>query len=296
MQATPRSLRTTATARLLAALALTGLGASVASAQQSILYNFDNTGGLGATNFTSSFTNNGPSAGTNTYFGTGGIGAGAGSGNVNNFGTQPSLVHNTPIATAGVLSFNTSAFVKTGSVGIANNSSFFHIGLTDNLGANLRTDETLSNFIALRFVGGSTAGELSWNTRRAIPAESSVNATVPSASNFVVAANTWYKFDATFTKGAADTWNFTASVTPFGSDGLVAGSVLSTASGSIVQSGIYNASTLYGAIMYRGGSGANFQVLDNYSIVTAVPEPSAFAALAGLGALGFATARRRARR
>jgi len=284
------STRSTTAARLLAAsIATLGL-VSATSAQQTINYDFNNTGGNGLTNFTAAFTNNGPSAGTNTYFGTGGVGN---TGYVNNSGTQPSLVYNTAIATTGIVFFNTSVFLRTGTVAAAPGSSFVHLGFADALGANLRSDEALSNFFALRFVGATAAGELSWNTRTATPAGSAANAVVAGATNFTLASATWYKFDATFTKGATDIWNFAASVTPFGTDGLVEGLVLSSATGSfIAQSGTYSASTLYGAVMYRAGQGPQLASMDNYSIVTAIPEPSSFAALAGLGALGLVGLRR----
>jgi hypothetical protein len=88
-------------------LALATLTCAVsASAQQTINYDFS----AGATAFATDFSNNGPSAGTNTWFGTGGVGALSGSAHINNNGTQPSLVYNTGIATSGIASFNTSVF------------------------------------------------------------------------------------------------------------------------------------------------------------------------------------------
>jgi hypothetical protein len=148
---------------------------------------------------------------------------------------------------------------------------------------------------ALRFVGGTGAGELSWNTRTATPAGASANAAVAGSTNFTLVADTWYKFDATFTKGATDIWNFTASVSSYSANGTVFDSIVSTASGSFAsQNGTYSASTLYGAVMYRSGLGPAIAQLDNYSIVTtAIPEPSTFATLAGIAALGLVASRRR---
>ncbi len=51
--------------------------------------------------------------------------------------------------------------------------------------------------------------------------------------------------------------------------------------------------TLY--IRFLDGNGAGAWGIDNFSFVTAIPEPSSFAALAGLGALGFVASRRRRR-
>jgi hypothetical protein len=132
---------------------------ATASAQQTLNYNFN----VSALDYAAAFSNNGPSAGTTNWFGVGGAGN---TGLINNNGTQPSLVYNTPVATAGLTTFNTSVLVKTATVTTTGNgSSFFHIGFADNVAANLRTDDGVSNQMSLRFVGGTGAGELSWNTR-----------------------------------------------------------------------------------------------------------------------------------
>jgi hypothetical protein len=109
-----------------------------------------------------------------------------------------------------------------------------------------------------------------------------------------LAASTWYSFTVTLGRsanvGTPNLFSYELDLRKLSDD-----SVVMTATGGVTNASVANASQLYaGFINYVPALATTTAIVgaDNFS---AVPEPGSFAALAGLGALGFVAARRRRR-
>lgn len=279
------------------------LAAINATALTSQAVTLDFNGGL-STDWTDQFTSSTGTALTTNWNWSGSAGIGGTGALTAVSGSNPSLVYETGFSNS---TLNISAFVYSNAVGLnTGNSGAFHLGFTDTVtSASTVTGNSASpvDLFALRIQGaGATAGNVSWQVRTDTNSTNGANATLSNTSGtqtFVMAASTWYKVSATFTKGATNTWDFTADITSFGANGTVQGSSLSSFSGTFTDAGTYAASTLYPIISWRNqAAGANTPAqlteLDNLQITAgAIPEPSSFAALAGLGAVAFVGMRRR---
>ncbi|MCU0792542.1 MAG: PEP-CTERM sorting domain-containing protein [Opitutaceae bacterium] len=208
--------------------------------------------------------------------------------------SNPTAVFNTGISTASISSFTVSGLVRGDWVNIGSGSGAFTLGFgtATTAGTNF-TGTGTGNSFGLRIEGTSTAGSPVWRTRLDT---ASANITPTSGSTAIsgLLSTNWYLVSATYTKGVSDVWNFSGSITDYGTNGNTpAGSPLSSVAGSFTQASTYGAATLHAAINFRSGGG-NQTALDNFTFsTTAIPEPSSFAVIAGLGALGFVAARRR---
>ncbi|MFH1499821.1 MAG: PEP-CTERM sorting domain-containing protein [Verrucomicrobiota bacterium] len=104
------------------------------------------------------------------------------------------------------------------------------------------------------------------------------------------ASNTFYSFNLSIDASAGTSIAFTASILDAGTQSVI-GTFNSIIDNSPTLGGTENK---VGLRLGTQGNINNFTVVDNFTLNTAaIPEPSAFAALGGLGALGFALARRR---
>ncbi len=117
-----------------------------------------------------------------------------------------------------------------------------------------------------------------------------------NSATFTLSNALWYELETTMTLTSATLGDISVSLYSRGTDGTAARTLVQSISATSVTIGNsgFNQSTFFAGFGGGNNSGTNIAAFDNFS-VTAIPEPSAFAALAGLGALGFASSRRRRR-
>lgn len=275
---------------------LVALASVSISEAQSVSINFN--GGVAA-DWTSQFVQNNGTQGY-TWLATAGItdqaGPAAGGGLVTGLTSSqnPSIVFTTSsLNGASNNSFTISAKIRgEWTTNTTNGNGMFHLGFGSDTTANFGGSPTAASF-AIRLQSTTTAGSLSWQTRN-----NNTNAAISGASNVTgLSASNWYGLTATFTETTLNNWSFTAQLLDFGAAGTGLGSSITngSVSGTLVNSGMFSASNLFAAVNFRdaGSSLTNHTFVDDLSF-SAIPEPSSFAALAGLGALGLvATLRRR---
>lgn len=247
---------------LRSALGLCAVAMAVGLANgQSATYNFNS----GASDFSpTNFTANNPGGGTTTYSATGGIG-GSGSFSTNGV-TNQTVIFNTPLANAVGAVFTTSFYFQTRA--------------------------TLSTNDLVGFGYFSSTSQL-------FDAGNLIGYKINGANSNNLLASTWYQLTAT-TTNTGSTFQTTLSLQNYGASGTAltgspitigasdnpGGTLLGTAS---IFVGIYGGGGI------QGGFGADFQTpaIDNFS-VSAIPEPSTYAAIAGAAMFGLAVWRRRA--
>lgn len=207
-------------------------------------------------------------------------------------------VLNAGLSTTAKDTFSISTLVKGDWVNIGNGSGALHLGFAtastagpSYTGANVAGTDSFG----LRLEGTTTAGAPIWRTRLN---GASASFTPTSGSNAVTGllSTNWYLVSASFTESAtANNWIFSSSITDYGTAGTTAGTVVSSVAGTFIQAATYSASNLFGAVNFRSG-GTNATFIDNFSTtssLTAIPEPSTYAVLAGLGAIGLTVLHRR---
>lgn len=218
----------------------------------------------GQSNFGSLFTSNGGAGnGVATVSATGGIGN---SGSLSTDGvSNHSIIYNTPLTNVSGASYTASLFFLTK--------------------ATLDTGD----LVGIGFLGSTS---LLWD------AGNSVFYKINGSNSSSLLASTWYKLTATITNTGA-TFQPVISLANYGADGATpTGSSFTlgasdSTGGTLISSpslyaSIYNNTTFNNRNDYRTRS------IDNFSVsTTAIPEPSTYAALGGLAALGLAVWRRR---
>ena len=232
-----------------------------ASAQTTFTYNFNS----GQTDFLNTFTTN-PNAGTINYSATGGIG-GSGS-----FGTSGD--------SAATTIFNT---------GLSNYS-----GATFTTSFYFQTRDALSTQDLVGF------GYYTTNRSRFDAATGALGYKINGTNSSSLTASTWYKLSAV-TNNTGSTFHTTISLQSYGANGqtLTGSPITIGASDSTGGTGLLSASTiyfgLYGGANFGAGNRNETPAIDNFSItaVSAIPEPSTYAAIAGASMLGLAMWRRR---
>lgn len=118
-------------------------------------------------------------------------------------------------------------------------------------------------------------------------------------SQSALTPGSWYRLSYDLTKSSTlNTFDYTVSLFSIGANGTSApvlfndGSKDITIAGSVSNSTIYGDTNAFFAYDIRGGT-TGISHVDNFVVGSAIPEPSAFAALAGLGALAAVGLRRR---
>lgn len=249
------------TARLcLLALATFALIGEV-TAQTTFTYNFNS----GQSDFLNTFTTN-PNAGTINYSATGGIG---GSGSFATSGdSAATTIFNTGLSNYNGATITTSFYFQTRST----------LSTQDLVGFGLFTSTT-SRFDAATGAQGYK-----------------INGTNSSS----LTASTWYQLTAVTTNNGT-AFHTTLSLQSYGANGqTLTGSPISIgASDNAGGAGLLSAGTiyvgLYGGADFGPSSFNQTPAIDNFSVtgVSAIPEPSTYAALAGAGVLALAWWRRR---
>ena len=112
-------------------------------------------------------------------------------------------------------------------------------------------------------------------------------------------AGNWYRLSYELTKtDTPSTFNYTVSLFSIGATGTSTATLFNdgtnniTISSSVTNTAIYADTDAFFAYDIRGDANGISHV-DNFSVTSAIPEPSSFAILAGFLAIGFATASRR---
>ena len=114
-------------------------------------------------------------------------------------------------------------------------------------------------------------------------------------------AGNWYRLTYSLTKtSTANTFDYTVTLYSIGADGTSTATVFNdgttniTLSGSVTNSSIYGDSdAFFGYDIRDTTSSTGISHVDNFAVTSAIPEPSAFALVAGFLAIGFASTRRR---
>lgn len=114
-------------------------------------------------------------------------------------------------------------------------------------------------------------------------------------------AGDWYRLGYDITRSATtNTFTYTVSLFSIGANGLATqvlfndGTKDITIAGSVANSAIYGDANAFFAYDIRGGA-TGISHVDNFTVGSAIPEPSAFAAFAGAVAMGAGVLRRRRR-
>ena len=251
----------------LCACLLVAVAAAFTVRAQSYSYNFES----GASDFSpTTFTSNlGVGGGTVTYSVTSGIGN-SGSFSTNGV-TNETVIFNAPLGNSMGAVFTTSFYFLTGSN--TNGST----APNDLVGFGLFSSTTQL------FDAGNLAGY-------------KINGTNSST----LANATWYQLVAT-TTNTGSTFHTVISLQDYGSNGVtLTGSPISIGASDQTGGTLLTTSSVYVGIYggggTQGGLAQNFQTpaIDNFSI-SAIPEHSTYAAIAGIAVLGVAFWRRRQR-
>ncbi len=245
--------------KAIALLILIGSLAGTAVAQ-SYSYNFNS----GASNFSpTTFTSNNGVGGVVTYSGTGGIG-GSGSFSTNGI-TNQTVIFNTALPNYSGGAITTSFYFQTRS----------SVGTGDLVGWGIYSSTT-----ALFDSGNNLGFKINGSNSSSL---------LPS---------TWYQL-VTTTTNTGSTFNTTISLQNYGADGTtLTGSAIGIGSSPSTGGTLLNSSSVYVGIYGGGGTAGGFlsdfqtTAIDNFA-VSAIPEPSTYAAIAGAAMLGLAVWKRR---
>lgn len=241
-----------------------GVGALLAALAlgraQGQTYNFNS----GATNFSpTTFTANNPGGGITTYSATGGIG-GTGSFSTNGV-TNQTVIFNTPLTNSTGAVFTTSFYFQT------------------------RPTLSTNDLVGFGYFG---------STSQLFDADNLIGYKINGANSNNLLASTWYQLSAT-TTNTGSTFQTTLSLQNYGASGTtLTGSPISIGASDNSGGTLFGTNSIYVGIYggggIQGGFGADFQTLaiDNFS-VSAIPEPSTYAVIAGAAMLGLAVWRRR---
>ena len=259
-QATTRSSTLRFVFQLCAGLLIAAATAGTALAQ-TYTYNFNS----GQSNFDSTFTSNGGGGnGVATISSTVGIGTPLGSVSTDGV-TNHTIIFNTPL---------------NNSTGGTITTSFF-----------FETRPTLATGDLVGFGLLASTSQL-WGSTNSIFYKINGN------NSLNLLASTWYQLVAT-TTNTGSTFHTTISLESYGSTGTTASGSVTTLGASDTTSGtLLTTSSVY--VGLYGGQLANGPIsymtpgIDNFSVsVSAIPEPSTYAAIAGAAMLGLAVWKRR---
>lgn len=201
-----------------------------------------------------------------------------------------------------------SQFVKVQSTAVGDR--LLHLGLIGDTAATNQLNgggAARADFISARMsptaatVAGALTSPFSFQAQAGqSPDAATATATTNSASSAAVdlTLGNWYQFTVNITReAAANTFTVGGSVQDFGPTGTTAGVITTFAAQTLTANttDIYNDPTVFGAFRSHASTGGA-DLLDNFSITQAVPEPGSIGVclLAGLMSVGIR--RRRAAR
>jgi PEP-CTERM motif len=210
----------------------------------------------------------------------------------------PALASGNTVSTGIFFKRTTNAFTGTGvrisALGLTTSSA----ALTSSAGGLGQAIASEGNFGLIIQSAAVTAGGITTMRVRTFDSDNNTTPVIGGTnlgSTFDVTDGNWYKFDVSITKTAtADTWAFTATVQDWGSTGTSFVSTLYTLTSTNFTAAGAARAYADGSV-FAGFSGASSfgNAVDNFSLTTAIPEPSSFAMIAGLGVIGLAALRRR---
>ncbi len=282
---------------IIRSLQLASLASLTAVVAQAVVIDFTGT---------TSFTDNFNAASGMSLSPTGGVGSGQG---VNIGGSSPAFYKGTTDAipdlnvgdsvTMGLFFQRAESTVPEGGARItALGLSTSGDALDSNTGGLGTAVSGQGNFGLIIQLNGATASGV---TAARLRTFDSASGAAPTNSGFLktfnLTNNTWYKFEATFTMTATDnTWSVSSTLQDWGTTGTsFVGDVFTLSPTIVASSGAglaYDDTQLFAGF---SGASTHAKAVDNFSLTTtsAIPEPSTYAALVGLGALGFVALRRR---
>ena len=277
------------TSRFLLGSALLAAAANLASAQISL--DFSASSQFDLTPTTGNFTASSGTTTQFTYSGTAGVGGGGGI-SVSTDAGGVNYNHNTAYALSAGSTYTISTFFKTNAVTGTTANQVAAVGLVGTTAGEFGTGAVPSLSMSLRWPGSGTAGSV----QLAVANNTGSNTNTLQSTSFTAATNTWYKLSVSITKTATvNTFSVSGSIEDWGADGTsLSSSVRSFSAQTFSNSALYADADLFAGFFARqtGGNPIQMQAVDNFSVI---PEPSSFAAIAGLGMLGFAASRRRRR-
>ncbi len=274
---------------LLAAVSI--LGVSSLGAQTSYNFNVDQT------DFNNTFV--GPAVSTTNFSASWNATAGANStGGLVTDSSQRTAYYGSTVGqftTNGDTRF-VSYYFKAGINGTTNASGNTGVGFNTANNVGLQTGTYVFANVNSTANDGTnyTASQLQISYRN-----NGTGAVVSDAATFALVQNNWYQLRLDLTYSGSNLFSATAALYNWGADGLTGGSQLASfASSALTGSAGGNLSTLVNTNLNAGfwgrtsNSGVRAMAIDNFS-VTAIPEPSTYAAVAGLGVLALVAFRRR---
>lgn len=210
-----------------------------------------------------------------TYSADGGIHdqAGGAGGALSCKNNHSNIVYNRALSAEGVETFNISMLIRASGIADDASTGAIHLGFGTATESDF-TGDSKADLFGVRVEGTNTEGELKWSLRTDNPDQPAVNSVSglnsPGGNLFNAVAGNWYLISASFTKSdTPDQWEFTASFTDYGELGTVAGSEVSSVTGTFTQAGTYNTAELFGTAAWRSNSGnVRFQEMDSFTLST----------------------------
>jgi lysophospholipase L1-like esterase len=189
----------------------------------------------------------------------------AAGGSANAYTASPTYQYNTPVNTSGVQAFTISGMIKGDFASSGSGVTALGLGFMQDPWSDFRG---VTSYVALKLIGNGT--NLTWHT-------SLWGGDYNQGGGVTLDPANWYRVSATFTKSAtAGLWNWSASISNYGTTGTILVSSISSTSGSFTHSNTYNASSLYGAINITATSLTfNSTRLDDFTIAAGAATPVA---------------------
>lgn len=237
-----------------------------------------------STDYSNNFSPAGGQSGSYNWNSGNGVGGVSGFMDVGGSGSDPQVYYNTGLTKNTTDIFSVSYLIKIGTP--TNDLNDFRVGFIRSTGSNFSGGGDSINAY-FRSDGGVSTYTMELR---------SSNTSVTETSQFSVTADRWYELRFDMSLDSDTQVDVTTGLYDRGANGtstatIVAGSSI-TQDNVAMTGGGFNGTDFFAALSTRNNTGSVAQGWDNFSAV-AVPEPSAYALIAGFLALGSIMVRRR---